>query len=250
MMAGRMTTQTEIRERCVVILGRSGAGKSTIANVLIGCDPISQKSPRFAVSHKALDSLSDEVVAAKTEFLREDIKYQVTVIDTVGLFDARSAGSRQSNETICEKLEEYFKDHITSVNLILFVCKKGRFTPAEMDTFLFIRRRFVKEICPISALVFTGCEADPPEVRKEFREDFNSHIHTKEIALQMKKGVHTVGFPALSRMLPELQPTCKKQMEEDKEHLIKLIVNCDDKHLTKELFREKVKPQLSICNIL
>ena len=244
-----MSCQTEVRERCVVILGKSGAGKSSIANMLLGCDPMSQKEPWFAVSHKALDSLSDEVVLAETEFFRDDIKYKMTLIDTVGLFDARNQ-PKKDNETILEKLEEYFKDHIKGVNLILFVCKKGRFTQEEKDVFLLISRKFVSEICPISALVFTGCEADTPEVRKEFCDDFESNVYTKQIALQMKKGVHTVGFPPLNRMVPSLQPACKKQMEEDKEHLIDLIVECEKKHLTRKLFQEKVKPKLRICTIL
>ena len=243
-----MSYQTEVRERCVVILGKSGAGKSTVANVLLGCDPASQKQ-RFAVSHNVLDSVSEGVVHAKTEFLRDDIKYQMTVIDTVGLFDARNQ-PKKDDETIFEKLEEYFKDHINGVNLILFVCKKGRFTKEEKDVFLFISRKFVSEICPISALVFTGCEADTPEVRKEFCDDFESNVYTKQIALQMKKGVHTVGFPPLNRMMPSLQPAYRQRMEEDKKHLIDLIVECERKHLTRKLFQEKVKPWLEICTIL
>ena len=42
--------QTDVEERCVLILGKTGTGKSTIANMLVGYDPMSQKDPPFEVS--------------------------------------------------------------------------------------------------------------------------------------------------------------------------------------------------------
>ena len=116
-----MSVHTDVRERCIVVLGKTGAGKSTVANMLVGCDPMSPESTRFIVSEKILASVTRDVTSAKSEFWRNNTKYVVTVIDTVGLFDNKAAG----NDDVIEKIEEYFKNHIIGVNLILFVFKKG-----------------------------------------------------------------------------------------------------------------------------
>ena len=235
-----MSVQTDVRERCVVVLGKSGAGKSTVANMLIGYDPMSPESPRFTVSEQILASVTREVKAAKTEFWRNNTKYAMTVIDTVGFFDTNAVG----NDDVLEKIEECFKNHISGINLILFVFKKGRFTQEERDVFSFIRSKFVEEICPISALAVTGCEQDTAEKREELIKEFQSDPIAKEIASQMRKGIHPVGFPAIQSMEPALQPTLKAVIENDRNSLLDLVVECETVHLTKKAFQEKVKTKL------
>ena len=235
-----MSVQTDVRERCVVVLGKSGAGKSTVANMLIGYDPMSPESPRFTVSKKVLASVTREVKAAKTEFWCNNTKYVMTVIDTVGLFDTNAVG----NDDVLEKIEECFKNHTSGINLILFVFKKGRFTQEEREVFSFIRNKFGEEICPISALAVTGCEHDTAEGREAVIKEFQSDPDTKEIASQMRKGIHPVGFPAIESMVPALQPTLKAVIENDRNSLLNLVVECETVHLTKKAFQEKVKSKL------
>ena len=235
-----MSVQTDVRERCVVVLGKSGAGKSTVANILMGHDPMSPESPQFSVSEKVFASVTREVSAAKTEFWRNNTKYVMTVIDTVGLFDTEAVG----NDEVLEKIEEYFKNNIIGVNLILFVLKKNRFTEEEKMVFSFIGSKLVKEICPISALVITGCEADIPEAREDMLKEFRSGPNSKETARQMKKGMFPVGFPPLKSMLPALQPALKPVIENDRNSLLDLVVECETVHLTKKLFQEKVKSKV------
>ena len=247
-----MSVQTDVRDRCVVVLGKSGAGKSTVANMLIGYDPMSPESPRFTVSEQVFASVTREVSAAKTEFWRNNKKYAMTVIDTVGLFDTDAVG----NDDVLEKIEEYFKNHIIGVNLILFVFKKGRFTQEERDVFSFIRSKFVEEICPISALAVTGCEADTAERREEILKEFRSDPNSKEIAHQMRKGIYPVGFPPVKSMIPALQLAFKEVIDDDRNRLLDLVVECETVHLTKKLFLEKVKPKVKwgwlkkLCTIL
>ena len=235
-----MSVQTDVRERCVVVLGKSGAGKSTVANMLIGYDPMSPESPRFTVSEQILASVTREVKAAKTEFWRNNTKYAMTVIDTVGFFDTNAVG----NDDVLEKIEEYFRNHIIGINLILFVFKKGRFTQEERDVFSFIRSKFVEEICPISALAVTGCEQDTAEGREEVIKEFQSDPIAKEVASQMRKGIHPVGFPPMKIILPALQPAFKAVIDNDRNSLLDLVVECETVHLTKKAFQEKVKTKL------
>ena len=250
--SSKMSGHTDVRERCVVVLGKSGAGKSTVANMLVGYDPMSPESPQFSVSKKVFASVTREVKDAKYEFWRNNTKYALTVIDTVGLFDTEAAG----NDDILEKIEEYFRNHIIGVNLILFVLKKGRFTQEESKVFSFIRSKFVNEICPISALAITGCEADTAETREETRIEFRSQTVSREVAGQMQKGIYTVGFPPVKSMLPALQSAYKSQMEDDRNTLLDLVVESETVHLTKKLFQEKVKPEVKkgwlqkLCSIM
>lgn len=155
-----MSHHTDINERCVVILGKCGAGKSTVANMIVGYDPMAEKSP-FKVSEEVLAPVSRTVDSYKSCYSPDDrVHYNITVIDTVGLFDIKAKG----NDMILEKIEEFFKKHhILAVNLILFVLKEGRFTPEEKEVFSFIRSRLSEEICPISALVVTGFETHTAE---------------------------------------------------------------------------------------
>ena len=223
-------------------MGKSGAGKSTVANMLVGYDPLSTYDPPFRVSGKVLASVTREVSHEVVEFMRGNILYRMTVIDTVGLFDTKAEG----NDIIFEKMEEYFKDHIDGINLILFVFKKHRFTKEEQDVFTFIRSRFDKEISPISALAVTGCELDSAEAREEIVQEFRADQRTKKIASQMTKGIYPVGFPPLKKMDSRLQQVYKASMEEDRETLIDLIIRSGDAQLTRKLFKDKVMPVLQV----
>ena len=78
-MAGRI-----VRNRCAVLLGKSGAGKSIVANHLVGHDPLSPDEPPFA--DETLASVIREVKHKTVEFMWENDLYRVTVVDTPGLF--------------------------------------------------------------------------------------------------------------------------------------------------------------------
>ena len=81
-----------VEERCVVLLGKSGAGKSTVANMLVGHNPLSSYDPPFAVSTAVLQSVTRDISHITYEFKQDGILYRLKVIDTVGLFDTGAAG--------------------------------------------------------------------------------------------------------------------------------------------------------------
>ena len=239
-MSGRI-----IRKRCVVLMGKSGAGKSTVANMLVGYDPMSSFDPPFGVSQQVLQSVTREVKHEVYEFTKENITYSITVIDTVGLFDTEIEGQ----DPIFDKIETYFKDYIDGINVVLFVFKKGRLTAEEQQVFSFIRERFVTEISPISALAVTGCENDSPEAREELVKEFGVNEATQQIAGQMELGIHPVGFPNIKTMMPAFQEAYKESIKNDQEMLMDLILKADKLHLTRKLFEEKVKPVIKYITV-
>ena len=233
-----MSTTTILKERCVVVLGKSGAGKSTVANQLADYDPTSPEDPPFKVSKQILQSVTRNVTHADRLFTRGNIQYKVTVIDTVGLFDTKALG----HDVLFDKIEKYFKNHIKGVNVILFVFRQGRMTEEERKVFSFIESRLTKEFSPISALAITGCENLDDKAREELVNEFEGDQYTKRIANQMEKGIYPVGFPSVDTLRPVLQEAYKEQMAEDKKTLLDVIFRAEELHLTHEIFVEKVKP--------
>ena len=225
-------------ERCVVLLGKSGAGKSTVANQLAEHDPMSSKDPPFKVSTQVLQSVTRDVSHTDRIFTREDVQYKVTVIDTVGLFDTKALG----HDDLFDKIEEYFNNHIKGVNIILFVFRQGRMTEEEIKVFSFVESRLTKEFSPISALAITGCENMDDEARKALINEFEGDQETKRIASQMGKGIYPVGFPNIKTLRPVLREAYKPQMDKDRDTLLDLVFHAKKLHLTKQLFLEKVKP--------
>ena len=230
--------QTDIQERCVVILGKTGAGKSTIANMLVGHDPMSQEDPPFALSENPFASPIGIVRGKKSEFRQGNTVYRMRVVDTPGLFNTFG---KTKGDTFKE-LEEYFHDHfIVGANLILITLRKGVFTEEEKRTLSAITGRFTG-ICKISAIVITNCEQEQTVHSREMLcQNFKRDDVTKEIAGQMKKGIYTVGFPPVRLMKEPLfisnQEDLKKAMKDDTQRLIDLIMKCKDVELTKNLFQ-------------
>ena len=171
----------KINERCVVLLGKSGAGKSTVANQLVGCDTLSSNTEPapFRVATEVLQSVTREVTHVKFELQQDTKKYQITVIDTVGLFDTELEG----NDIIFDKIEEYFEKEITGVNIILFVFKQGRMTAEEKEVFTFLDTTLKEEMSPISALVVTGCENKNHKARGDLVDEFKRNRDTQKISM-------------------------------------------------------------------
>ena len=211
------------RNRCVVLLGESEAGKSTVANHLVGHDPLSPDEPPFA------DSVT-EVKHKTVEFMWENDLYRVTVVDTPGLY------LPNGDKLTFDKIVQYVRENKLRIDLILFVVKKGRPFAKERAMFLFIMAKFhenhsalaevgcPKEISPISVLLVTGCENETTITRQQLVQEFEVDPSTREVASQMGMGIYPVGFPNVERFPnPDLQRAYNSQMEKDQDTLRGLI---------------------------
>lgn len=228
-----MTSNRVVKNRCAILMGRAGAGKSTVANHLIGYDSQSSDEPPFKISDGVLASLTRDVKYRLVEVVREGVVYRVTVIDTDGEFDSLMF------DEIGKRLKVKIEDRITGVNVMLFVLKKGPISAEELTTYAKLRNTF--DISSICALVITGCENDSSQGRAELVKKFMSHPITQQVADQMKMGIYTVGFPPVQSMIPALQEVYKQGMLQDRETLLNLIFQADKVYLTKNLFIEKKK---------
>ena len=236
-----------MNDRNVVVVGKTGAGKSTVANkILEGSNPANQ----FKVSDTVLDSVTRSVSAKKTLLkTKGDVYYSVVVVDTIGLFDTSALA--RNNDEIMKEIESFFRERISGVNLILFVFKQGRWTGEEQRTFDLFTKYFVNsEISDISALIVTGCDGYTKERKQKVCEEFKEK--QPNIYHFMKKGVFAVSFQDVSKLIEDIQPIHKEQQKADQEKLRKLVYSCEDLKLTKQIvqdnFWERIKK--SLCTIL
>ena len=222
-MAGRV-----VREGCVLLLGKSGAGKSTMANHLVGHDPLSPDKPPFRVNHKVLASRTTEVEHNTVEFMWENDLYRLTVVDTPGLNPTMYTES----DLIFDKIVQYIRETKLRIDLVFFVFKKNRFTAEEKYLFSFFMEKFrsapaivgcPKDISYIFALVVTACEGDDTTEREELVQGFKVNPSTREVASQMGMGIYPVGFPPMKRMYPPLQQAYMPGMVQDRDTLRGLI---------------------------
>ena len=216
-MAGRI-----VRNRCVVLVGKTGTGMSTVANHLVGHDPLSPDEPPFRASGGDT-SVTLKVQHETVEFVWENNLYRVTVVDTPGTFQ-----SHRHRSDIFNEIEKYIKQHFLRIDFILFVCKKSVFTKEEQYSFSvlfsFIRKRLcIQDIVPISALVITQCEHDNTHAARKQVVQLFCHNH-REIASQMGMGIYPVGFPPVQYMETCVQQIYKQQMVKDRDTLRGLIV--------------------------
>lgn len=215
-------------KRNVVVLGKTGCGKSSVANNIAGGDV-------FEVS----DSVAG--VTRKTEMTETLLSYGPTeeytlrLIDTVGLFDHELKAKE-----IFKDVKDFFKTKVPEgIHLILFVFKDGRFTPEERKTFKYIMENFKgREVSDISALVLTHCENKSQAAREKCVSDFTKHELTRDIAKFMGKGLFCVGFPQLDTVEDDLREIYERKAMKDVEKLHKLITDSDDLRLSKKFLED------------
>jgi GTP-binding protein EngB required for normal cell division len=216
--------------RNVVVVGKSGAGKSTVANKIIG-------STVFRVAD-SLGSVTKRQTHAQVGMHFGNVEYRMKVVDAVGLFD--TGKDKSDNQAIMDEIKHYFTEKFPEgINLVLFIFKKGRFTQEERETFDFIIREFREAVSEMSALIITNCENMGKKAREEYIMDFRSRPATADIANFMGKGIYAVGFPDLSHMEEDdedMMLVLSKKAEKDVQQLRELVFGSREMTLGKDMF--------------
>ena len=238
----RMACMTSVQRRNIVVLGKTGSGKSTVANRILGKEVFKAK--------RSLDSVTKEPRQEEAELIVGDVQYKFNLIDTVGLF---APSDSRTNEEIVREAKTFFRSHnIKELNIILFVFKDGRFTDEEKRAFDDIIRHFkTNEFWEISALVVTCCENVDEQGRRTMIEELKENTHTKGLCEAMTKGIFPVGFPTLQRQRNDFQAAYAESVEKDTETLRELIRKSDRQLLCDEILTDSVWEYLQRkCNIL
>lgn len=233
-MATVTTVCISTKERNVIVVGKTGGGKSTVANMIL---ETKSKDPPFKISDSNVaDSATTEAQAAMGVLQTTgEHHYSVKVVDTVGFFDTKG----MSNKQVINDTKQFIKDQVPiGLNLVLFIYKNGRWTRDEQETFNFITKHFKEEVSAISALIVTGCDGFSDTQKQAIIDEFKDS--KPDIANFMQKGIYPVGFPDLSKLKESLREPYKADMKADQETLRALIYSCDELKLRREILGETI----------
>ena len=236
---------TELK-RNVVVIGKTGCGKSTIANKILCLDDDSRcfdvKSSYCSVTTTIDNTMSNIRMGSTT--------YNINMIDTMGFSDVCKSGGK-SNDMIMKEIKKEMQDRAPEgVNLLIFVFKHGRFTEEERVVFDKIQKNFSSLINHISLLVITNCDQLSKEAREKVITEFRTDPLTKDFAKMMTKGIFTAGFPDTKSINPMFHSAMVQSMKADIAPIQRIIANASSRFLQFELkFDEKLWMRIaSVCN--
>uniref|UniRef100_A0AAR2JG40 AIG1-type G domain-containing protein n=1 Tax=Pygocentrus nattereri TaxID=42514 RepID=A0AAR2JG40_PYGNA len=125
----------------VVLLGKTGVGKSATANIIMGKKVYRELLRAQSVTTQCQKESSDDTYK---------VKRRITVIDTPGLFDTKI-----SNEEISKEIIKCITMAAPGPHVFLLVIALGRFTKEEQDAVKTIQELFGEESRKYTIVLFT-----------------------------------------------------------------------------------------------
>lgn len=233
-------------KRNIVVLGKTGCGKSTLSNKIICA---SEENETFKVAE------SFQAVTTKVEGCIENVTigtdtYIINMVDTIGFRDNRARGAL-SDKSIITSIKKHMRARTPEgISLIIFVYRKGRFTEEEQKIFRIISDNFKDYIKEISCLVITGCDGLNKDARTKLIEQFKIDPLTKRFAEIMTKGIYTVAFPKIADLSERVKQAAIEDMRQDIAPIHDVIVKAKKMYLHDEIQRETFWKHLTVCTIL
>ena len=220
------------QKRNIIILGRTGTGKKTIANKILGDERLSADSAMTSVTREVRLMMAEEKVD-------DTIHYIIKMVDTLGPYSRKI-----DKASILEEIREHCTGACDEIHLILFTFRYGVYEQREIDIFTAICELYPDQIPKISALVITGCESLDEEGRKSLIDELRTETTTKRVAQLMKKGIVPVGFPHLKDIKPAFKEEYEKVIASDANELKKLVFEASESIFSRQLGQRNLLERL------
>ncbi|XP_036072513.1 GTPase IMAP family member 7-like [Oryzias melastigma] len=137
-------------ERRIVVLGKTGAGKSSLANNVIG-------EKRFEVNHFATSGTSECKAESKSMNQRN-----ITFVDTPGFFD-----TGRSEEEMKREIVRCITECAPGPHVFLIVLKVEKYTDQEKEVVKKMTQYFSEDALKFTVVLFTHGDQLPEEVTIE-----------------------------------------------------------------------------------
>ena len=192
-------------ERNVVILGKVGTGKRTLANHIVGQDLFQPESAQGAGNANCYYQ----------EQLSGDTFYRILTVDI------------ESLQTSYRNPLPYIRERLQTVHLIIFVIAHGRYTDEDHNSLMQAVQNLHPQTMPFSALVITHCEGIKKENRRDIVDEFKTNHRSSQVAAFIGKEILTVGLPDISKVSPNFKLIYQNGITEDENVIRGLVKNCD-----------------------
>ncbi|ESO88582.1 hypothetical protein LOTGIDRAFT_75732, partial [Lottia gigantea] len=126
----------------VILIGKTGAGKSYLGNALMGRE--------LFKSSVTAESVTTFCASGKRKIKSRSHKYILKVIDTPGLKD-----NRMSEKETCGELARCISLSLPGPHFFVIVIQIGRFTDEELKVVEMLKKEFGVELMNFALVVFT-----------------------------------------------------------------------------------------------
>jgi len=227
-------SSNEVITKNLLICGRSGSGKSTIANALIH-KHYNDKQP--FKTHAGYSSGTTETILQTHSFTVGNITYVLNIVDAVGFFDGKV-----SNTNTLIRIREIMKTNLQyRLDRIVFVFAYGRYTEEERKSMKVLFDDLGQEIKRISICCITNTEDFTTEKRNKEIENFRNNENTKDIASCMNE-IIMVGIKPLDGLEEMFKRAYKSRGDEDANKVRRHILSNSERLK----FNEKICSRLDI----
>ena len=202
--------------RTVLILGKIGVGKSTIANQIFGRVVFPVRPSMEAMTRTSKELLCQNCIVPLSD---TEMNVTIKIVDTTGQFATTQYAARDLISA-CNG----------QVHLICFVTQNGVIiTDAEkraMKDIIRILNHHIDDhrLQHVLALIITNCEGLDKKARDGVIKDFKLGKDTEGIAAAMHNRIYTVGFPNTDKVIPALKDAYKEEIANDRKKLHELII--------------------------